>query len=219
MFQAAVNSPNGLANLFHLSPHTKATIKRNATKGVMRTSSRATPDPERRNFFMERVGQCYAPIITKICSIPQFNGQPRPERVLEQVVRRCSKKRKGMAVVNGKLKRKMVFYPPNATSTTAKAPASTPLEKAPTSTQKSDVPIPISKHQDNLLRDMASSWKQARRNYDRDSAARILQITLKTIPKFTGILFRQCTCMCIIITCDTNYLPCMPNKQVVSATG
>ena len=42
--QAAVNSPNGLANLFHLSPHTKATIKRNATKGVMRTSSRATPD-------------------------------------------------------------------------------------------------------------------------------------------------------------------------------
>ena len=197
MVQAAVNSPNGLANLFGLSPHTKGRIKKTAAKGVMRTSSRATPDPERRNFFMERVAQCYAPVISKICSIPQFNGQPRPERVLEQVVRHSSKKRKSMAVVNGRRKRKMVFYPPNATSTTAKAPASTPLEKAPTSTQKSDAPIPISKHQDNFLRDMASSWKQARRNYDRDSAARILQITLKTIPKLTGILFLDNVHVCV----------------------
>lgn len=170
----------------------------------MRTSSRATPDPERRNFFMERVGQCYAPVITKICSIPQFNGQPRPEHVLQQVVRHCSKKRKRIAVVNGRRQRKMVFYPPDATATTAKAPAST-------STQKSDAPI--SKHQDIFLRDMASSWKQARRNHDRDSAARILQITLKTIPKLTGILFRQCACMCIIIMCDTNYLSCPINRS------
>lgn len=194
MVQAAVNSPNGLANLFGLSPYTKGRIKKTAARGVMRTSSRATPDPEQRNFFMERVGQCYAPIIGKICSIPTFNGQPRPDRVLEEVVRRYSKKRPGIVAQKGRppRKRKMTFKPQKKeTSTTTQKSGSTPFEKAPTSTQKPDALTPISKHQDNFLRDMASSWKQARRNSDRDAAARILQITLKTIPKSTGTLLGQ----------------------------
>ena len=38
----------------------------------------------------------------------------------------------------------------------------------------------------NFLKEMAASWQHARRNYDRDGAARILQMTLKGIPKGTG---------------------------------
>ena len=46
----------------------------------------------------------------------------------------------------------------------------------------------IDTHIDQFLSDMSASWRQERRNKDRSSAARILQITLKAIPKGTGRL-------------------------------
>ena len=41
-------------------------------------------------------------------------------------------------------------------------------------------------HTDKFLSEMAQSWRQARRNMDRSSAAIILQMTLKGIPKGHG---------------------------------
>ena len=51
---------------------------------------------------------------------------------------------------------------------------------------------PVDTHVHDFLEDMASSWKRARRNQDRDMAGTILQLTLKGIPP-GAIGLCQCT--------------------------
>ena len=256
----AASTPSALAKLLKLSPNSKGEVESTAAKGVMRSSNSATPDPDKRNRFLERVGKCYTPIVEEICSRPKFQGKSRPKRVLEQVLRRLSNKRKAIAVATGNpaSKRQLVFATtPNSTPvpTLKPTPVPTPMSK-PTTTSSASVivediseppppladpdapwlqtqfqspkpppvqtpnctpaqtpkpppvqtpnctttPTPQPKpaqtptyrtpkletHVHDFLSDMAASWKQARRNHDREAAARILQITLKGIPKGTG---------------------------------
>ena len=96
-----VSTPSGLANILDLSPHSKEVVAKAVTKGVKNTMSSASPG-EKRNFFMERVGIAYTPMIEKVLSTPTFKGMARPERVLQQVVHRLSAKRKGTTVVAGR---------------------------------------------------------------------------------------------------------------------
>ena len=39
---------------------------------------------------------------------------------------------------------------------------------------------------DSLLKELAGRWRHAFRDYDRDTSARLLQLTLKAIPRGTG---------------------------------
>ena len=166
-----VDTPTGLANLLHLSPASKEAVSKATKRGVARTDKSASPG-EKRNGFMENVGAAYTPIIEKLVSTPTFQGVARPKRVLEQVVHRLSAKRKGAAIIHGRRvsKRKLILNP-------AKLPKKKPKEEPQ---------CKIDAHTDKFLSEMGTSWRQARRNNDRDGAARILQITLKAIPRGTG---------------------------------
>ena len=165
-----VDTPTGLANLLHLSPNSKEAVSKATKRGVLRTDTSASPG-ERRNQFMESVAAAYTPIIEKVVSTPTFQGVSRPKRVLEQVVHRISTKRKGAAIIHGRRRvRKLIL---NAAKLPKKKPNAEPECK-------------IGVHTDKFLSEMGTSWRQARRNNDRDGAARILQISLKAIPKGTG---------------------------------
>ena len=102
-------TPRELADLLQLTPKSKIQVNNAAKRGVSRTATRATPSPTtsggaNRNRFMENVGRCYEPILEKVCSHPKFNGglESRPERVIKQVLKRISKKRKGQAIAHGR---------------------------------------------------------------------------------------------------------------------
>lgn len=166
--QAQVKTPVGLAKLLQLSPKSCERVAAAAAGGVGRTQSSASPNPEQRNRFMERVVKCYTPIVEKLCSRPLFDGgTPRPERVVQQVMTKISQNRKGEATAGSRWRcqRKLVFNK---------------FSKPATDRQAPDL---FDTHLDGFLRDMAGSWRQARRNHERGRAATIVQIVLKTIPK------------------------------------
>ena len=69
-------------------------------------------------------------------------------------------------------KKKMIFNPQKA--------------EEPPQREKTPRQFVLDDHTKEFLQDMGVSWRQARRNGDRDSAARITQIVLKAIPKKSG---------------------------------
>ena len=127
-----------------------------------------------RDRFLENVGRAYTPIVRKILTRPQFSGESSPGRVLQKVVQRFSKKRKGTATVHGRRKsmRKLIFNTPAVGDNKHhNHSTSQPL---------------LDEHTEAFLMNMASTWRQHRRNHDREAAATVLQLTLKAIPKGTG---------------------------------
>ena len=221
---ANVLTPKGLTSLIDMSPNTKEAVEKAVKKGVHNSRASAEADPHKRNFFMERVGIVFTPVVEHLLSIPKFQGKSCPEQVVQQVVHRMSAKRKGASIAAGaKSKRKLLFCgstetpdtgtktPLTKTSIESRVPGTkTPVTKAkpesPATWSKTPVPkvstessatsittpdtqikSPIfDKHTEEFLLDAASSWRQARRSNDRQSAARILQMTLKAIPRGQG---------------------------------
>ena len=98
---ANVLTPVGLTNLIDMSPNTKDAVDKAVIKGVRNSRSSAETDPTKRNYFMERVGIVYTPVVEHLLSIPKFQGKSCPERVVQQVVHRMSTKRKGIAIAEG----------------------------------------------------------------------------------------------------------------------
>ena len=60
-------------------------------------------------------------------------------------------------------------------------------------------PRGISHDLDSLLKEMATAWRQAFRNKERQAAASLLQMTLQAIPKRRG----KCVCVCVSCPCTT----------------
>ena len=73
------DTPTGLSNILKLSPNSKEIVVKAAKKGVRRTETSASPN-EKRNYFMERVGTAYAPLVEKMLSTPTFEGRSRDLR-------------------------------------------------------------------------------------------------------------------------------------------
>ena len=151
-----------------VSPTALKKVKRAVSKGALRsnTLNDATPPaPGERNYFLERVVSSITPAVLKVCSIPEFrNSNKDPEGVARLVLRRIAghkgRKMAGKIRIGTKRKvKKRLDFDNDA----------------------------ISPDLDSLLKEMASSWKVAMRNHDRNSAARILQITLQAIPCRHGV--------------------------------
>ena len=176
----AAKTPSGLADILGLSPNTKETVAKLSTKGVLRSRSSASPDAKGRNDFMSRVSRAYTPIVEKILSNPTFDGEPQPERVLEEVVRRVSKKRKGVAIAHGHAsKRKLAFNssPPVTKEGDVKKPSPTLAQEDVDEQEVSPAPFvnidgeqeelpppdtpppPVDEHTDNFFRDPSRVWK------------------------------------------------------------
>lgn len=149
---AQATTPGGLAKMLKLSPKSIERVKKAEAGGVQRSASSASPDAKERNRFMERVANCYTPIVEELCSQPLFDGgtTSRPDRVVQQVLKKISQRYKGEAVVKGRrgCTRKLIYN------------------------EKSELPKTkmaglhdqdgIDEHTAEFLREMAGSWRQAR---------------------------------------------------------
>jgi len=167
-------TPTGLANLLELSPASKTEVTKAVMRGVNCTSgSSLSPEGKGRNRFLEDVARAYTPIIEKMCSIPTFNSESKPRRVLQKVVQRVARKRKGQAIAHSRLgsKRKLVFNMKESASSKPPKPSHSTI---------------VDENTDQFLRDMAKTWRQHRRNNDRSAAAVVVQLTLRGIPKVPG---------------------------------
>ena len=145
---AQSTTPGGLAAMLQLSPKSIERVKKAEAGGVRRSTSSASPDPKCRNRFMERVTNCYTPIVEELLSRPLFDGgtTPRPDRVAQQIVKKISKRYKGEAIAKGRrgCPRKLIYNEKDKTKTT----------------EESDPEL--DDHMKDFLRDMAGSWRQVR---------------------------------------------------------
>ena len=101
-----------------------------------------------------------------------------PDGVASLILEKFTTKRKGSAIAHGRFsasKRKILFNPP--------AP---PLVKIDGDPLPPEPKMFVDTNTDHFLRDMATAWRRHRRNHDRASAATVLQLTLKAIPKRSG---------------------------------
>ena len=167
-----MRTPVGLSKLLNLSPASKREVLAATARGVRSTKQEESPQPNVRNRasrFLDDVARSVAPIVKHVCSLAKFNDQSKPERVMKRVLKRMSMKRKGEKNAGGVgSKRKLT------TNESCK--------------KKNHAPPPpkLDETTDSFLSEMAEAWREARRNNDRDGAARILQIVIKAIPKATG---------------------------------
>jgi hypothetical protein len=120
-----------------------------------------SPAEGERNYYLERMGRALTPAIEKLCSIPKFvsagqdsGGVPDVTRVSKLLLRK-------LAHTKGKARRKLFKRRP----------------------KHRNRPLGVSDDLDKLLKEMATAWRSATRNYERDAAARLLQMTVLAIPK------------------------------------
>ena len=163
-----MKTPVGLATLLNLSPASKREVSAATARGVRSTKQEESPQPNVRNRasrFLDDVARSVAPIVKHVCSIAKFNNKSKPERVLKRVLKRISMKRK---------------FEKNEEDVGCNKRKATTNDSCKKASPKLDESM------DSFLRDMAGSWRQARRNHDRNAAASILQTVVKAIPKGKG---------------------------------
>ena len=163
--KGAARTPVGLSSLLDVSPNKHAAVKRACARGVTRSTSTDVDDvPKRKKRrFLYNVAAAFTPIVKQICRMPKFSNNESDEiGVAEQVLERIIKEKK-----QGN-KRRRLF----------------------TDSLSSDVPTGMTDRVkvilDPVLQELSSSWQQAMRAHDRNTARSILQMTLSTIPAGSG---------------------------------
>ena len=126
----------------------------------------ASPPEAERDYTLERIERALTPAMNKLCSIPKFDcGGDNPDgvsdvqRVAKSMLRKLARRKPGQ----GKAKRKLF--------------------------KGNRRPQGISNDLDSLLKEMATAWRSATRSFERDAAARLLQMTLLAIPRRRGRVF------------------------------
>ena len=169
-----------VSRILGVSPKSLKQVERYSTKwkGLRGKCHDATmPDEGQRNYFLERIVRELTPAVERICSIPKFGcdtpttpGVSDVAGVVKLVARRIEHSK-------GQTRRKLFQVK-----------------------RKRNGSPNLSQDLNSVLKEMSTAWRSARRNQDRDAAARLLQMTLLAIPKRRGKGELICMYRCDVLT-------------------
>ena len=148
-----------------------STLKGNLASRVCQDAS--SPDDGDRKYYLERIGRVLTPAVERICSIPKFG---------------CDTNTPGVTDVSGVAKLIARRIERN------KGKARRKLFQV-----KRRLGGSLNPDLDTLLKELATAWRSACRNQERDAAARLLQMTVLAIPKRHGKCQFTCIHGCIDI--------------------